>query len=106
MRVLSEKVRAKITDAVIAEYAKFRADGYYRYDSFTTEHHKILSGIISGALQNIRYGRDIQATADAAEFIAMHLLDGLEIGGEKINFADAVYWPIKCWALDMGDLDA
>lgn len=100
MKTLTVEQRQNISVDTMKEYAAATSnrimirtykDGCSRdnWRSTTEQEAKLIYGIVYGALHNIRYGRDIQATADAAEFIAMQLLP------DNANGYDTIYIPIK-----------
>lgn len=108
--IMSENIRVKITTDELKDYAAESARSIVirhivngnsddcRRDT-TPEEAKTIERIIYGALLNIRSGRDIQATASAAEFIGMQFLPGA--GGAydepHTNTYDTIYLPIKKW---------
>ena len=111
MEILNEKIRAQLTSEELKEYAaeaarsiviRFTVNGNSddRRRDTTPEEADAIERIIYGALLNIRYGRDIQATADAAEFIGMQFLPGADSGYDDphTNIYDTIYLPIRKWA--------
>lgn len=110
-QVLSVEIRRDITTEELKEYAaetarsiviRYTVNGNSddRRRDTTPEEADAIERIIYGALLNIRYGRDIQATADAAEFIGMQFLPGAGSSCDEphTNTYDTIYLPIKRWA--------
>ena len=108
--VLDEKIRGKITEEEMKSFSaeaarsiviRYTIDGNSedRRRDTTQEEADVLRRIIYGALLNIRSGRDIQATADAAEYIAMQFLPGAgnRYDEPHANSYDTIYLPIKKW---------
>lgn len=110
-QILSAEVRKQITHEEMEQFARETArtivirstingnSNDVRRDT-SLEEADAIRRIIYGALCNIRYGRDIQATADAAEFIGMQFLPGTDSNCDEpyTNTYDTIYLPIKRWA--------
>ena len=110
MEVLSVEIRRNITTEELEEYAaetarsiviRYTINGNSddRRRDTTPEEADAIRRIIYGALLNIRYGCDISATANAAEFIGMQFLPGAGGSYEEphANTYDTIYLPIKKW---------
>ncbi len=94
-----EQFAAETARSIVIRYTVNGNSDDRRRDT-TPEEADAIHRIIYGALLNIRYGRDIQATADAAEFIGMQFLPGAgsSIDDPHTNTYDTIYLPIKNWA--------
>lgn len=105
IEVLSPEVRAAITSEEIRAYATeasthvmirdyIHGTSYDFWRETNLEESAILKKILIGALDNIRYGRGVQETADAAEFIAIQFFADWP---DECNTYDTIYLPIKRW---------
>ena len=108
MEILSAEIRSQITTAEMEQFAaeasrsiviRYSINGNSddRRRDTTPEEADIIN---FGALCNIRHGRDIQSTADAAEFIGMEFLPGAGSSYDQphANSYDTIYLPIKRFA--------